>query len=288
MPSFGEELRRERELRQISLREVSEATKINIRYLEALERNDFRHLPGGVFNKGFVRAYSEFIGVDPEAMVNAYLLEEQEQTTPDGQHPPDVMRGNFSGQSGEERSGYRQNSASKTAFIVLAVIVVAILIVLAVWWLRPGERPEPEPVAGEPVDLPAETGELVDDERLPESEPAGPDPESTGEEAAPEPAAPASAAVPAGPVVAVVILDRETRGRVNCDNRQVTILGGRSPGSRFEYECENFLLINADDAGAIRIGTYGGEPVPLGGDGESIRGYRILPPATPAGAADRE
>ena len=47
MSSFGEELRRERELRQISLREISESTKINVRYLDALERNDFKHLPGG-------------------------------------------------------------------------------------------------------------------------------------------------------------------------------------------------------------------------------------------------
>lgn len=79
MSSFGEELKRERELRQITLREISEATKISLRYLDALERNDFRHLPGGVFNKGFVRAYAEYIGVDPEAMVNAYLLEQQGQ-----------------------------------------------------------------------------------------------------------------------------------------------------------------------------------------------------------------
>jgi cytoskeletal protein RodZ len=79
MSSFGEELKRERELRQISLREVSEATKISFRYLEALEQNDFTHLPGGVFNKGFVRAYAEYIGIDPEAMVNAYLLEERGQ-----------------------------------------------------------------------------------------------------------------------------------------------------------------------------------------------------------------
>jgi cytoskeletal protein RodZ len=78
--SFGEELRRERELRQISLREVAQATKINIRYLEAMERNDFAYLPGGLFNRGFVRAYCKHIGVDPEAMVNAYLLEERTQT----------------------------------------------------------------------------------------------------------------------------------------------------------------------------------------------------------------
>ena len=79
MPSFGETLKRERELRQISLREISEATKINLRYLEALERDDFRHLPGGVFNKGFVRAFAQFIGIDADAMVTAYLDEERSQ-----------------------------------------------------------------------------------------------------------------------------------------------------------------------------------------------------------------
>jgi cytoskeletal protein RodZ len=79
MSTFGETLRRERELRQISLREISEATKINLRYLDALERDDFRHLPGGVFNKGFVRAYAQFIGIEPEAMVTAYLEEEGRQ-----------------------------------------------------------------------------------------------------------------------------------------------------------------------------------------------------------------
>lgn len=79
MTSFGEELKRERELREISLREIAERTKINLRYLEALEVNQFEHLPGGVYNRNFVRAYSECIGVDPEPMVNAYLLEERAQ-----------------------------------------------------------------------------------------------------------------------------------------------------------------------------------------------------------------
>lgn len=79
MSSFGETLRRERELRQISLREISEATKINLRYLDALERDDFRHLPGEVYNKGFVKAYAQFIGIDPETAVMAYLEEEGRQ-----------------------------------------------------------------------------------------------------------------------------------------------------------------------------------------------------------------
>jgi hypothetical protein len=75
MASFGETLKRERELREITLREVSEATKINIRYLEALEANRFENLPGGLFNKGFIRAYAAYIGLDGEAMVTSYLQE---------------------------------------------------------------------------------------------------------------------------------------------------------------------------------------------------------------------
>lgn len=73
MASFGEELKRERELRGISLKEIAEATKISIRFLEALEQDKFDMLPGGVFNRGFIRAYARFIGVDGEEMVNAYM-----------------------------------------------------------------------------------------------------------------------------------------------------------------------------------------------------------------------
>ncbi|HEY3176201.1 MAG TPA: RodZ domain-containing protein [Candidatus Polarisedimenticolia bacterium] len=75
MASFGEELKRERELRDISLKEISEATKISIRFLEALEHNNFEILPGGIFNRGFIRSYARFIGIDGEEMVNAYLHE---------------------------------------------------------------------------------------------------------------------------------------------------------------------------------------------------------------------
>jgi cytoskeletal protein RodZ len=75
MASFGETLKRERELREISLRDIADATKINVRYLEALEHNRFEILPGGVFNKGFIRAYARFIGANGEALVDGYLQE---------------------------------------------------------------------------------------------------------------------------------------------------------------------------------------------------------------------
>lgn len=75
MISLGEELRREREFREISLREISEATKINMRMLEAIEHDNFKVLPGGIFNRNFIRAYAEFIGVDPEIAVRKYEVQ---------------------------------------------------------------------------------------------------------------------------------------------------------------------------------------------------------------------
>jgi transcriptional regulator with XRE-family HTH domain len=75
LATFGDELRREREVRGIELREVAEATKVNLRFLEALERNDFALLPGGLFTRGFIRAYATHIGADPDKLVNAYLFQ---------------------------------------------------------------------------------------------------------------------------------------------------------------------------------------------------------------------
>ena len=74
MGSFGERLQRERELRGISLEEISEATKIGTRSLKALEDQDFDQLPGGIFNKGFVRAYARYLGLDEEQAVADYLV----------------------------------------------------------------------------------------------------------------------------------------------------------------------------------------------------------------------
>ncbi len=72
LASFGEELKREREIRGISLKEISDETKISKRFLEALERNDHKTLPAPVFTRGFVRQYSRYLGINAEEMVNRY------------------------------------------------------------------------------------------------------------------------------------------------------------------------------------------------------------------------
>jgi cytoskeleton protein RodZ len=73
LPSFGEKLKQEREKRKITLEQISVSTKIGTRMLQALEEDKFNQLPGGIFNKGFVRAYSRFVGLDEDQTVADYL-----------------------------------------------------------------------------------------------------------------------------------------------------------------------------------------------------------------------
>ena len=72
LATFGEELRREREIRGISLKEIADATKISKRFLDAIEHNDHRTLPAPVFTRGFVREYARYLGLNAEEMVTRY------------------------------------------------------------------------------------------------------------------------------------------------------------------------------------------------------------------------
>src|SRR5258707_5900039 len=74
LPSFGEKLKQEREKRAITLEQISLSTKIGTRMLQALEEDKFSQLPGGIFNRGFVRAYANHVGLDEDQTVAAYLL----------------------------------------------------------------------------------------------------------------------------------------------------------------------------------------------------------------------
>ena len=76
---FGEHLKREREMRNVSLEEVSAATRISLRFLEALEDEQWERLPGGVFNRGFIRSIARFLGLDEEGLIAEYAMETRER-----------------------------------------------------------------------------------------------------------------------------------------------------------------------------------------------------------------
>ena len=123
--SIGEKLRLAREARGIALREISEQTRISMRYLEAIEHDDYKRLPGGIFNRSFIRAYAKFVGYDEHAALEDYArtLRERGESDEDGArvHQPLVYTD----------EGVTQNrSGLKT--LILAIIILAALSV-AVW-----------------------------------------------------------------------------------------------------------------------------------------------------------
>src|SRR4026209_1314684 len=71
--SFGARLRQQREARQIDLVAISEQTKIKLALLEALEHDDVSHWPSGIFRRAYIRAYGQFIGLDPDAILREFL-----------------------------------------------------------------------------------------------------------------------------------------------------------------------------------------------------------------------
>ena len=70
--SLGEQLRRARLERGVGLREVSEQTRITMRHLEAIEADDYKELPGGIFNKSFIKSYARYVGFPEERALELY------------------------------------------------------------------------------------------------------------------------------------------------------------------------------------------------------------------------
>jgi cytoskeleton protein RodZ len=70
--SFGTRLRREREARGVSLESLSAATCIKVRALQALEAQQWDQLPGGAFNRGFLRSIARYLGIDEADLIAAY------------------------------------------------------------------------------------------------------------------------------------------------------------------------------------------------------------------------
>ena len=81
--TLGEKLRQAREERGITISEVAEQTRISALYLECIENDDYKILPGGIFNKGFVKSYAKYVGINEQEALSDYtqLMSEQGQSS---------------------------------------------------------------------------------------------------------------------------------------------------------------------------------------------------------------
>jgi cytoskeletal protein RodZ len=128
--TIGEQLRLAREGRGIPLREISDQTRISMHYLEAIESNDYKRLPGGIFNRSFVKAYARYVGYDEKEAVEAYTRYMRDA----GDDVDDVVTTPYHSKVYTDTPATR----SPVLTVVLAIVILAILTaaVLGVLWFQ--------------------------------------------------------------------------------------------------------------------------------------------------------
>jgi transcriptional regulator with XRE-family HTH domain len=135
---FGDQLRRAREARGVSLDTVSDATRIAQRHLEALERSDLGGLPRGPFGRGYIRAYAGFLGIDPRPILEAYGAQELKH----GLGPSDTQRRTLDelSQLVQQRASAQHRGPAAAKLAALALVALAVLGGTA--WILVGRAPE--------------------------------------------------------------------------------------------------------------------------------------------------
>ena len=79
MDSIGHTLRNERQLKQLSLEELAQTTRIPLKSLQQIEADEFAQLPGDIFVRGFVRSYAKALGVDGDPLLQRLEADRREQ-----------------------------------------------------------------------------------------------------------------------------------------------------------------------------------------------------------------
>ena len=190
MESLGARLKRERLERKMTLEEISVSTKIGTRFLVAIEEEHFDQLPGGIFNKGFIKAYARSVGVDEAEAVAEYelavaaTLPESLPVTGEAEVAPSIPIPEFPLHVEDTDDG---GSGIPWEWFAVALLIVAFF--FALWGFHSRDRsfkPKLPARLAEPANTPAPGAPVVAQNTAGETAPSA--------LASPAPAAPASVA----------------------------------------------------------------------------------------------
>ncbi len=136
MFEIGTTLRDARIRRNISLQQAEEDTKIRVKYIQAMENEDFDVLPGGTYAKGFLRTYADYLGIDFQIVLDEY--NERFGTGDNFEHTIEPPR------TAKPKAPHKHQN-----FLFVAILAVAIIAVLAYlgWGNSSSKTPPPVPSA---------------------------------------------------------------------------------------------------------------------------------------------
>lgn len=287
MAPFGARLRDERERRGSTLEEISASTKISVRFLRALEEENFEQLPGGIFNKGFVRAYARHLGLDEEQLITDYLDASGENEplppAPDWLEPPQT--------SPEEATIAPNRVQFHVPWAGLAAFLIVLSLGLAIWGFHTRETPSQAQVrhntpvtpvqtggakpAPQPVTPPKPSGTTSVQpgsvSPQPGTLPTTTMPTTTSAQAPvattlPTPNAPATPNRPA--LVLVIEAEEECWISLNVDGKPSEITLGE--GERHVVKANSEILLRAGNVGALDF-WLNGKPLPWQGNAGAVK-----------------
>lgn len=265
--TFGEELRRERIIRDVSLEEISAATKISVRLLTALESSDVSRLPAPVYSRGFIRAYAKYLGLDPDEMINAYLADVA----------PDKKREVADSPKGRLRSRFLRG---RRAAGTIVVSVTGVLLVLGLI-VKPQRRPvtaelvpprELAPVTFKNVAVSPGPAPAMQPEAAPSPLPSASASETPDDsDGAIEPVSTrADSLARTGGVKMVLEFQQDSWTQVYADGRSI-FSGLIKKGTRREFEAREGFRLTLGNAGGVRVTVDGRALEPLGQAGQVVR-----------------
>lgn len=240
MASPGQELKKDREARGISLKTVSDTTRITQRYLEAVESDRLDLLPGGFFIKGILKAYAGAVGLDEDAILERYRR-------------AGILAARVP-ESARKKAPGGGRSKKRTSSVAGAAAVLIVIISFAAYFLtRPGRTAAP------PADVRPSPGV-----------PARPEPSP--------PAATAAAVVIAPEAEKGLRIEisftEKTWIQVYADGR-LALDGLRAAGDTAQVRADTELLVHLGNAGGFAYTLNGKPGKPFGRSGAIVKNIRI-------------
>jgi cytoskeleton protein RodZ len=287
MESLGATFRHARESRKLSLSQVAEATRISGRHLQNIEEGRYGDLPGGMYNRAFIRAYSEFLELDPQALVSKYDTE----VTPLVEKKP-----------AKRRVSVPQNSSKNRFHSLLAWTVMLGLSTAGVFssrhWIaqvfspyfsKPSAAKVQRDIASAPPQIPPASAQPpaqtappplpadAEPQAGPARTPSAPGTATSQPEQQPKMASvasPAPGAQPASDAATRILIRFEALQKcwasISADSHKI-ISRQLEPGDEREVAAAQSVLIVLGNAGGVRL-TINGKPAkPLGKPGDVVK-----------------
>lgn len=274
MESFGARLKREREQRKITLDEIAVSTKIGTRFLAAIEEDRFDQLPGGIFNKGFVRAYARHLGMDENQAI-ADFVAATEPVLPEPPPPDAPVLAALAERVPEAKKKSRADGGIPWG--IFAIVLLVLACGFALWGFHSREKPArpgievPGPAKPDASALEDQKGAPANAAKSAASAPmAATSPEApprsapSTPESAVSPAAATSSQADAGLFHVLVRARQDSWVAITADGKQIVQDTLAAPAEQ-SIEARDQIVIKTGNIGALEISFNGRKLAPQGG-----------------------